>query len=474
MSKAAKTLESHIRKRFSQRILQVKHNNDIPVHGQLTRMVGLTLEAVGCPAPIGSKCLISSIDGGHIEAEVVGFHKEKTYLMANKSLRGLRSGAQVVPVSAIDDVPVGEQLLGRILDGSGQPIDGGAPLMVENYYPLDSTPMNPLQRATIRQPLDVGIRGINGLLTIGRGQRIGLFAGSGVGKSVLLGMMTRYTSADIVVVGLIGERGREVKEFIEHSLGSAGLARSIVVAAPADNTPLMRLHGAMMATSIAEYFRDRGANVLLLMDSLTRYAQAQRELSLAIGEPPATKGYTPSVFAKLASLVERAGNAEEGGGSITAFYTVLTEGDDTNDPVADAARAILDGHIVLSRELAEAGHYPAIDIDSSISRVMSFVTSPEQQQAALQFKRLYAKYQQNKDLITVGAYTQGTDPEIDMAIANLPRLFEFLHQGIGTQCTLQEAQQTLMGLVSEFTVINNETIQTNQTVGSAGPPSRTR
>ncbi|MCG7897317.1 MAG: FliI/YscN family ATPase, partial [Candidatus Thiodiazotropha weberae] len=305
------------------------------------------------------------------------------------------------------------------------------------------TSFNPLARTPIREPLDVGVRAINSLLSVGRGQRLGLFAGSGVGKSVLLGMMTRYTNADVTVVGLIGERGREVKEFVENILGKEGLKRAVVVAVPADNPPLRRMHGAMLATSIAESFREQGKHVLLLMDSLTRYAQAQREIALAIHEPPATKGYPPSVFAKLPQLVERAGNGDKGGGSITAFYTVLTEGDDQNDPIADAARAILDGHIVLSRQLADAGHYPAIDIEASISRAMNDITSYSHQDAARSFKHLYSLYQQNRDLISVGAYEPGSDEQIDIAISAMPALNEFLRQDMHTPVTLAQSLEDL-------------------------------
>ncbi len=398
------------------------------VEGKLTRMVGLTLEAVGCQANIGGRCLISSTAGDPIEAEVVGFHGDKLYLMPIGDLRGLGPDARVVPAHKVCEVPVGEQLLGRVLDGAGHPLDGRGPLNAERRVPLTGRPINPLARDPIREPLDVGVGAINALLSVGRGQRMGLFAGSGVGKSVLLGMMTRYTNADVIVVGLIGERGREVKEFVQNILGGEGMQRAVVVATPADNSPLMRMHGAMLATSIAEHFRDQGKHVLLLMDSLTRFAQAQREIALAIGEPPATKGYPPSVFAKLPQLVERAGNGDRGGGSITAFYTVLTEGDDQNDPIADAARAILDGHVVLSRELAEAGHYPAIDIEASISRVMVEIVAPEHEQAARRFKQIYSTYRQNRDLISVGAYQAGSDPRIDEAIAMYPQLTEFLQQ----------------------------------------------
>ena len=413
------------------------------VEGKLTRMVGLTLEAVGCQAPIGAHCLVEAQDGSRAEAEVVGFAGEKLFLMPTADVRGLVPQARVIPTSAVTQVAVGDNLLGRVLDGIGRPLDGAGRVQCATRVPITGRPINPLARRPIREPLDVGVRAINALLSVGRGQRMGLFAGSGVGKSVLLGMMTRFTNADAIVVGLIGERGREVQEFIQDILGPDGLARSVVVAAPADSPPLMRLHGAALATSIAEYFRDRGQQVLLLMDSLTRYAQAQREIALAIGEPPATKGYPPSVFAKIPQLVERAGNGAVGGGSITAFYTVLVEGDDHNDPIADAARAILDGHVVLARRLADAGHYPAIDIEASISRAMPQIVSPAHQQLARQFKQLYSTYQQNHDLISVGAYTQGSDPRIDKAIGFHPRLTDFLQQDMGEPVSLEQSLSAL-------------------------------
>ncbi len=418
------------------------------VAGKLTRMVGLTLEAVGCQAAIGARCMIESVQGDPIEAEVVGFHDDKIYLMPIGELQGLGPDAKVIPIPGVCEVPVGEQLLGRVIDGAGHPLDGKGPLHNEARAPLGGRRINPLTRAPIREPLDVGVAAINALLSVGRGQRMGLFAGSGVGKSVLLGMMTRYTNADVIVVGLIGERGREVKEFVQNILGEAGLSRAVVVATPADTTPLMRMHGAMMATSIAEHFRDQGKQVLLLMDSLTRFAQAQREVALAIGEPPATKGYPPSVFAKLPQLVERAGTGDRGG-SITAFYTVLAEGDDQNDPIADAARAILDGHIVLSRELAEAGHYPAIDIEASISRVMVDIVAPEHDLAARRFKQVFSMYRQNRDLINVGAYQSGSDPRVDEAIAMYPQLAHFLQQHMHEQVVWNDS---LAGLATALGV----------------------
>jgi len=418
------------------------------VHGRLTRVAGLVMEAVGLRLPVGSTCSINQEGMNPSEAEVVGFHGDRLFLMPASEIYGLTPGAIVVPQEVnhahpqygrpshpwrraedrTKHLPVGAGLLGRILDGAGRPLDRLGAVQAERNAPLQSRPINPIEREPIRVPLDVGVRAINTLLTVGRGQRMGLFAGSGIGKSVLLGMMARYTTADVTVVGLIGERGREVKEFIEQILGPEGLARSVVIAAPADSPPLMRMQGASYATLIAEHFRNQGKNVLLIMDSLTRYAMAQREIALAIGEPPATKGYPPSVFAKLPQLVERAGNGAIGKGSITAFYTVLTEGDDQQDPIADAARAILDGHIVLSRALGEAGHYPAIDIEASISRAMHNIVPADQFHRAKQLKAAFSRYQRNRDLISVGAYVPGSDPHLDRAIAQYPQLEEFLQQ----------------------------------------------
>ncbi|KRT55468.1 flagellar protein export ATPase FliI [endosymbiont of Ridgeia piscesae] len=428
------------------------------VEGRLTRMVGLTLEAVGCRAAIGGQCEVVSASGVHIEAEVVGFGEESLYLMPTGDIRGLEQDARVIPTGRVCEAVVGDHLLGRVIDGAGKPLDGKGPLRSDERRPLTGETFNPLARTPIREPLDVGVRAINALLSVGRGQRLGLFAGSGVGKSVLLGMMTRYTNADVTVVGLIGERGREVKEFVENILGEEGMKRAVVVAVPADNPPLRRLHGAMLATSIAEYFREQGKHVLLLMDSLTRFAQAQREIALAIHEPPATKGYPPSVFAKLPQLVERAGNGDTGSGSITAFYTVLAEGDDQNDPIADAARAILDGHIVLSRRLADAGHYPAIDIEASISRAMNDITSYGHQGAARSFKHLYSLYQQNRDLVSVGAYEAGSNEQIDMAIAAMPALNDFLRQDMYTPVNLEESLEGLAALFPPEQDGNNDLI----------------
>ena len=420
----------------------------VPVrtYGRLTRAVGLVLEAVGLRLPVGSDCLIELPPGypqKTAEAEVVGFAGDRIFLMPQSEVDGLLPGARVYALESLQGhgsgtgprtkrLPVGEGMLGRVVDAAGRPLDGLGPLDFSREVPLATAPINPLTRAPIDSVLDVGVRAINALLTVGRGQRMGLFAGSGVGKSVLLGMMARYTSADVIVVGLIGERGREVKDFIENTLGKEGMARAVLVAAPADTSPLFRLQGAAYATCLAEYFRDQGKNVLLIMDSLTRYAMAQREIALAVGEPPATKGYPPSVFAKLPALVERAGNgardADGRGGSITAFYTVLTEGDDQQDPIADSARAILDGHVVLSRSLAESGHYPAIDVEASISRAMTALIEPAQFEAVRSLKQMLSRYQRNRDLISVGAYAPGHDTQLDQAIALYPKIEAFLQQ----------------------------------------------
>ncbi|MEZ9447022.1 flagellar protein export ATPase FliI [Vibrio splendidus] len=395
--------------------------------GKLVRVVGLTLEATGCKAPIGSLCLVETMSG-QMEAEVVGFSGDNLFLMPSEQITGILPGARVTPVTTESGIPVGMGLLGRVIDGVGNPLDGLGPIYTEQRASFNAEPINPLARKPISEPLDVGLKAINGLLTVGKGQRIGLFAGSGVGKSVTLGMMTRGTTAQVVVVGLIGERGREVKEFIEEILGEDGRKRSVVVAAPADSSPLMRLKGCQTALAVAEYFRDQGLDVLLLMDSLTRFAQAQREIALSVGEPPATKGYPPSVFAKLPALVERAGNGNDEQGSITAFFTVLTEGDDLQDPIADASRAILDGHIVLSREMADAGHYPAIDVEKSVSRVMPQITTEEHVLMSKAVRQVLSICRKNQDLVSIGAYKPGTDPAIDSAFTLKPRLDEYLQQ----------------------------------------------
>jgi flagellum-specific ATP synthase len=436
------------------------------VNGRLTRVAGLVMEAAGLRLPVGGGCTVVLPNGHRVGAEVAGFSGDRLFLMATEDAYGLTPGATVFPHEPLPgpprmhvamvprrrssdhgrQVPVGDALLGRVLDGAGHPLDDLGPLHAQDTAPLYSRPVNPLTRSPIETVLDVGVRAINGLLTVGRGQRMGLFAGSGVGKSVLLGMMARYTSADVTVVGLIGERGREVKEFIEQILGAEGLARSVVIAAPADTSPLLRIHGAAYATAVAEHFRDRGRHVLLIMDSLTRFAMAHREIALAIGEPPATKGYPPSVFARLPSLVERAGNGRRGSGSITAFYTVLTEGDDHEDPIADSARAILDGHVVLSRSLADAGHYPAIDIERSISRVLPALCNAGRMEAVRQFKSAYSRYQRNRDLISVGAYVAGSDPALDRAIEIFPRFEGYLRQDMRERAGYAESTAALGAL----------------------------
>ncbi|WP_213776017.1 flagellar protein export ATPase FliI [Enterobacter hormaechei] len=425
-------------------------------YGKLTRATGLVTEAVGLKLPIGALCIVERQTGQAIlpvECEVVGFNGQTLYLMPLEHVDGILPGARVYAPEADKgagkQLPVGLHLLGRVLDAQGRPLDGRPPAG-KPVAGLFTPSFNPLHRDPIKSVLDVGVRAINGLLTVGRGQRMGLFAGSGVGKSVLLGMMARFTTADVIVVGLIGERGREVKDFIENILGEEGLSRPVVIAAPADVSPILRMQGAVYATRIAEDYRDRGMNVLLIMDSLTRYAMAQREVALAIGEPPATKGYPPSVFARLPALVERAGNGMRGGGSITAFYTVLTEGDDQQDPIADSARAILDGHIVLSRRLAEAGHYPAIDIEASISRAMTELIPHVQYRKVQRFKQLLSTYQRNRDLVSVGAYVKGSDPLLDRAIDQYPALEAFLHQAIHERSGYDEVIAALSQLFPDI------------------------
>jgi len=436
---------------LSERLSQYQQHIKTPapaVAGILTRVVGLTLEAKGLRAPVGSQCKIETMNG-FVDAEIVGFNDQTLYLMPNDHISGVLPGARVIPQVNNLGLPVGMSLLGRVVDGLGRPLDGLGKINAEHHLKFAQNTINPLSRRPITKPMDVGVRAINSVITVGQGQRMGLFAGSGVGKSVLLGMMTRGSEADVIVVGLVGERGREVKEFIEEILGVEGRKRSVVVAAPADSSPLMRLKGCESAVTIAEYFRDQGLNVLLLLDSVTRYAMAQREIALAVGEPPATKGYPPSVFAKLPALVERAGNGGEGQGSITAFFTVLSEGDDMQDPIADAARAILDGHIVLSRDLADSGHYPAIDIEKSISRVMPQVVSEPHMQQARVLKQVYSMYQQNKDMITLGAYQKGTDQVLDQAINMMPRVNAFLQQGMRDVISYDDGLQGLAQLLGQ-------------------------
>jgi len=398
---------------------------------------------------MGSRCRVATSGGRWVDAEVVGFSGDRTYLMPTGDLQGLLPNARVVWTRRKGEVAVGEGLLGRVIDNEGTPLDGKGPIRAERYVPLAGTPINPLSRMPISESLDVGVRAINAVLPIGRGQRVGLFAGSGVGKSTLLGMMTRFTGADVIVVGLIGERGREVRDFVEATLGEEGLRRAVVVAAPADRPPLARLHGALRATAIAEWYRDQGLQVLLLMDSLTRFAQAQREIGLSVGEPPTTRGYPPSVFAKLPALVERAGMGADGRGSITAFYTVLTEGDDQQEPIADASRAILDGHIVLTRRIADAGQYPAIDIEQSVSRVMQDITDAPWREHIRKLKRLIAAHSAQRDLITIGAYQRGSDPNVDQALARWPAIQNFLGQDVRESSDVAASRDALSRLLDD-------------------------
>lgn len=417
---------------LSQRIAQRRASlavGELPVQGRLSTLRGLTLEAEGCKAAIGTRCMIDTVAGTCVEAQVVGFNRDRTLLMPAGSVEGLRSQARVRPVSGQATAPTGDALLGRVVDARGNPMDSLGPIKSDGTVALMGRPINPLSRAPVNIGFNVGVRAINGLITLGRGQRVGLFAGSGVGKSALLGMMTKHSEAEVTVIGLIGERGREVNDFVRDTLGKEGMKRAIVVAVPADQPPLLRLQGAMLATAIAESFRDRGKQVLLLIDSLTRFAQAQREIGLATGEPPTSKGYPPSAFAMLPQLVERAGNMAMGG-SITAIYTVLAEGDDQNDPVVDAARAVLDGHIVLTRALSDAAHFPAIDIGASISRTRAAVNSPEQEQVIRRALKLAAAYRAQEDMLRVGLYQRGTDPVLDEAVAVWPALQRFLQQSM--------------------------------------------
>lgn len=408
--------------------------------GTLVRLVGMTLEARGIMAPLGALCEVESIVGTHrVQAEVVGFNDQTLFLMPFTEPVGIGPGASVRVIANTSEASLGPELLGRVIDAFGEPLDGGPKPECTDRLALLGLPLNPMERGPINQVLDVGVKAINGLLTMGRGQRIGLVAGSGVGKSSLLGMITRNTKADVVVIGLIGERGREVQAFINEVLGPEGRAKSVVVAAPANVSPVMRLKATHLTHVIAEYFRDQGKNVLMLMDSLTRVAHAQREIGLAIGEPPTAKGYPPSVFALLPNLIERTGVGRHGYGAITAIYTVLAEGDDAQDPIVDIARASLDGQVMLARKLADAAHYPAIDLNGSISRVMQNLVPPEDLKLANRVRRLWSLYQQNQDLISVGAYEAGSSAEIDLAIALRPQLEAFLrqdmHEGVDYQRT---------------------------------------
>lgn len=410
---------------------RVNTTTDTVMYGTIVRISGFMLEAIGLAVSVGTICKIYiEISQRTVLTEVIGFSGEITYLMAYEEIHGILPGNKIAYADKMLRVPVDMSLLGRIVNGLCTPIDNAGPLTTSAFYELHSLAINPIHRERISKPIDVGVRAINALMTVGQGQRLGIFAGSGVGKSILLGMITRFTKADVVVVGLIGERGREVKEFIEENIGLENLKKTVIIASPVDTSPLMRANGAMVATTIAEYFRDLGLNVLLIIDSLTRYAQALRQVYLTLGEIPSSKGFSPSVFSKISQLVERTGNGTKSQGSITAFYTVLVEGDDINDPVADHVRSILDGHIVLSRKLADSGHYPAIDIASSISRVMTSIVSDEHLSLVHKFKRLFSAYHQNQDLIKMGMYQAGSDNMVDESIKYINKMVHFLRQGI--------------------------------------------
>jgi flagellum-specific ATP synthase len=416
----------------------------VPLNGTVSRVVGLLIEGRGPGATVGSQCQIYPKEPGSapVLAEVVGFRGREVLFMPHGETRGIGPGCRIISCGEPAACRVGEELLGRVVSGLGEPLDGKGPILSKTWYPLYRSAPHPLLRARIKEPLDLGIRAINGLLTCGRGQRLGIFSGSGVGKSTLLGMMARFTRAHVNVIGLIGERGREVREFLERDLGEEGLSKSVVVVATSDQPPLVRLRGAFLATAIAEYFRDQGKDVLLVMDSLTRFAMAQREVGLSAGEPPATKGYPPSVFAMIPRLLERAGCGENGG-SITGLYAVLVESDDFNEPISDAVRSVLDGHIELSRELANQGHYPAIDVLTSVSRVMRDVVSQEHGQLASRFLRLLAVYRRTEDLIQLGAYAKGSDPEVDRAMACIGALQHYLRQPTEAGASLVESLEGL-------------------------------
>lgn len=407
----------------------VESENFIRFTGKVSKLIGLTIESIGPSVEVGEVCLIYPLKGSEpIVSEVIGFKGEIVLLMPLGEMTGIGPGSKVVATGHSLQVDVGENLLGRVIDGLGQPIDDKPKPSVKKKYPANNAPPNPLTRDRINQPLSLGVKAIDGLLTVGKGQRLGIFAGTGVGKSTLMGMIAKNTSADVNVIALVGERGREVREFIENDLQEEGLKRSVVVVATSDKPALVRVKCALLATAVAEYFRDQGLDVLLMMDSVTRFSMAQREIGLAAGEPPVTRGYTPSVFAMLPKLLERAGNSDKG--SITGLYTVLVDGDDFNEPISDAARGILDGHIMLSRKLAGLGHYPAIDVLNSISRVMPMIVSEEHVENARKFKEIMAEYNEVEDLINIGAYKIGTNPKIDEAIEKMPDIKKFLTQRV--------------------------------------------
>lgn len=433
--------------------------------GHVERIVGLTIESVGPAVRYGDLCRIKTGPSQYLYAEVVGFHRSRVILMPIGDMRGVVPGAEVYAVGTSLMVPVGDELLGRVIDGIGKPIDSKGQIFTGQKYPVEGNAINPLQRKVIDEPLSVGIRAIDGLITVGKGQRIGIFAGSGVGKSTLIGMIARYTNADVNVIALIGERGREVKDFVEKELGPEGLKRSVVVAATSDQPPMLRIRGAFLAHSIAEYFRDQGLAVNLMMDSVTRFAMAQREVGLAAGEPAATRGYPPSVFTLMPRLLERAGTSAITGGSITGFYSILVEGDDMNEPIADAARGILDGHIVLDRKFANRGHYPAIDVLASISRVMKDVVGPKHLEAAYIFRELLAAYTDAEDLINLGGYVRGANPVTDRAISMINEMNTFLKQGIYEKDSIEDITRRLVSMMMP------EEKKSRAPQAAGGPPS---
>lgn len=414
--------------------------------GRVSQVVGLIAEGDSLGLGVGSLCSILTDQGEEIMAEVVGFKKEKALLMPYGDIRGVSMGSRIIPVSSSPMVGVSDQLLGRVINGMGDPIDGKGPIDITDHYYLYGKPIGPMDRQPIKKPLDVGVAAINSMITLGQGQRVGIMAGSGVGKSVLMGMMTKHTSADVVVIGLIGERGREVKDFVEDTLGEEGLKRAVVVAATSDMPPLVRIRGAYLATTIAEYFRDQGKNVLLMVDSITRFAMSSRDVGLAAGEPPTTRGYTPSFFVQIPVLLERAGNLENSG-SITGIYTVLVEGDDMNDPVGDTVRSIVDGHIVLSRDLANRGHYPAIDVLASVSRVMRDVSRKDHMAVRQNAVNVMATYKNSEDMISIGAYVKGSDPDVDKAITLMPGINGVLRQDMRKKVDLKSSIAALKGAV---------------------------
>ncbi len=435
--------------KYKNLVKNVSSKDLVKFYGKVRQVIGLVIESDGPPCQVGEICHIYPNEYSEpIVAEVVGFKEDRVLLMPIGSTIGVSPGNEVRATGKQLMVKVGPKILGRILDGLGNPIDGKGPLEYEELYPIYNDPPNPFLRPRIHTPLSIGVRAIDSLLTLGKGQRVGIFAGSGVGKSTTLSMITRFTEADLTVLCLVGERGRELRDFIERDLGEEGLRRSVVVVATSDTPALVRLKAAYVATAIAEYFRDKGKDVILMMDSVTRFAMAQREIGLAIGEPPSTKGYTPSVFALLPKLMERPGTSPTG--SITAIYTVLVEGDDMNEPIADTTRGILDGHIVLSRQLAHMNHYPAIDVLQSVSRLFVEITSSEHQKAAGIIREILSTYKKNEDIITLGMYKKGTDPRIDYAIEKIDEVNSFLKQGVFEPDNLQNTIKRMIEIVSDY------------------------